>query len=166
MSYWRLIILVLLPVVSLLLESTIFSAYHSWGFTPDLLLVFVVFVSILDGRKAGAIYGFLCGLLLDFYMARYVGVNALSMGLTGFLAGYLRRQVNAEHLLAPLLAAAVGTLANQVFFVAIMYFIGYPMVITVSYALGLGIQTGLNMLLSIPLYIWYYKSYYQGALRP
>ncbi|MGE5380318.1 MAG: rod shape-determining protein MreD [Methylocystaceae bacterium] len=166
MSYWRLMVLIILPVFSILLESTFFSSYHFWGITPDLLLIFVVFISILDGRKAGAIYGFTCGLLLDLFLARYIGVNALSLAITGYITGIFRRLVYPEHLLAPLLAVAVGTLLNQIATFVIMYLIGASVGITQSYILGTAIQAGFNILLTIPLYIWYYKSYHQGALRP
>ncbi|MGE5453982.1 MAG: rod shape-determining protein MreD [Methylocystaceae bacterium] len=166
MSYWRLAVLILLPVISILMETTVFSAYHLWGITPDLLLIFVMFMSVLDGRRAGAIYGFLCGLLLDLYLARYVGVNALSLALAGYLAGLLRRQVYPEHLLSPLLAVAAGTLLNQIASLAIMYFIGADVGVTRGYITGIALQAGFNMVLTVPLYIWYYKSYHQGALRP
>jgi len=166
MNYWRLTILIILPIISLLIESTVFSAYHIWGITPDLILIFVVFISVLDGRRAGAIYGFACGLLLDLYLARYIGVNALSLGLTGYLIGLLRRLVYPEHLLAPLLGVAAGSLLNQITTFTIMYFVGAQVGVTLSYATGVAMQAGFNMFLTIPLYIWYYKSYHQGALRP
>jgi len=166
MSYWRITVLILLPVLSLLLESTVFSTYHLWGIMPDMVLLFVVFISILDGRRAGAIYGFACGLLIDLYLARYVGVNGLSLAFTGYITGLLRRLVYPEHLLAPLIAVAAGTIINQLGTLAVMYLIGAQVGVTIGYALGVLMQMGFNMLLTIPLYIWYYKSYHQGALRP
>lgn len=166
MSYWRITILTILPIFSLLLETTVFSSYHLWGIMPDLVMIFVVFISILDGRRTGAVYGFLCGLLVDLYLARYIGINALSLALTGYITGLLRRMVYPEHLLAPLMAVATGTLINQMTTLGLMYFIGAEVGFTVGYGLGILMQMGFNMLLTIPLYIWYYKSYHQGALRP
>ncbi|MBM4178909.1 MAG: rod shape-determining protein MreD [Ignavibacteria bacterium] len=56
--------------------------------TPDLLLIFTVFIAIYEGQFTGMIAGFLCGLLFDAVSTDVIGTNALAKTLAGFVAGY------------------------------------------------------------------------------
>jgi len=60
--------------------------------TPDLLLIFTVFIAIYEGQFTGMIAGFLCGLLFDAVSTDVIGTNALAKTLAGFVAGYFYRE--------------------------------------------------------------------------
>ena len=77
----------LLPFLAVFLQSTVFGFYSIGGSLPDMVLVFVVFFSVINGAASGTAYGFLCGLLEDLYLGRFIGLNAISKALTGFLVG-------------------------------------------------------------------------------
>jgi len=57
------------------------------GFTPDFVLIFVVWLAITEGRLTGIIAGFACGLMLDFVTFDHPGTNALAKTIAGFIAG-------------------------------------------------------------------------------
>lgn len=56
--------------------------------TPDLLVVFVVFIAVREGQFVGLLFGFGIGLLFDLISSDIVGTNALSKMLAGFVGGY------------------------------------------------------------------------------
>lgn len=56
--------------------------------TPDLLVIFVVFIALRDGQFTGLIAGFVAGLLFDVISSDIMGTNALSKMMAAFVAGY------------------------------------------------------------------------------
>lgn len=56
--------------------------------TPDLLLILVVWIAMMEGQFMGTIAGFACGLLFDGVSGDVIGTNALAKTVAGFLAGY------------------------------------------------------------------------------
>ncbi|ABI68938.1 rod shape-determining protein MreD [Syntrophomonas wolfei] len=161
----RYLLLFLLPFTAILLQSTIFSFYGIKGTLPDLVLVFVVFFALINGARGGTIYGFLCGLLEDLYLGRFIGVNALSKAFTAYLVGHFQDRVFKENILVALIAVFFSTFINSllVFFLALFthdtFNVDMNIVVTVIY------QSIYNTVLGVPLYLWYYKSSYQGILR-
>lgn len=60
--------------------------------TPDLLVIFIVYIAVREGQFAGVLFGFGLGLLFDLISSDIVGTNALSKLLAGFVAGYFYNQ--------------------------------------------------------------------------
>ncbi len=56
--------------------------------TPDLLLILVVWIALMEGQFTATIAGFAIGLLFDVVSADVLGTNALAKTMAGFLAGY------------------------------------------------------------------------------
>ncbi|MCO6466125.1 MAG: rod shape-determining protein MreD [Bradyrhizobiaceae bacterium] len=56
--------------------------------TPDLMLILVVWVALIEGQFTGTIAGFACGLLFDAISGDVIGTNALAKTIAGFVAGY------------------------------------------------------------------------------
>ncbi len=55
---------------------------------PDLLVIYVVVVALLEGQFAAIIAGFAVGLAYDFVSSDVPGWNALAKLVVGFLAGF------------------------------------------------------------------------------
>jgi len=58
------------------------------GARPDLLLIFVITISIRRGRIAGLAAGFLTGLMQDVTTLGYLGIYAFAKSSLGFWAGW------------------------------------------------------------------------------
>lgn len=92
--------------------------------TPDLLLIFTVWIALTEGQFTGMFAGFLCGLLFDVVSADVLGSNALAKTLAGFAAGYFFRPAGAmlilgsfRFLLIVAISAAIHNLAYYFFYV-------------------------------------------------
>lgn len=161
----RSLILVLLPFLAIFLQSTLFRAIPIQGVVPDLLLILVIFYAVFNGSSKGAMYGVACGLWEDLYLGRMIGVNAISKGITAFILGRMQGNVYQDNLMVGLIGVVTGTVIN-----AMLLFI-----ISMVAIPGLGLDRALladllfqgiyNIVIAIPLYIWYCRSSRAGVLR-
>lgn len=161
----RYFVLGFLPFIAIFLESTFFRTYSLFGTLPDLVLIFVVFHSFLNGDRKGAVYGFLCGLLEDLYMGRFIGVNALSKAMTGFIIGRLQVRFFNENLLVGLLVVLIGTVLNSAFMLVLGWSTFNVFNLDLSIISAAIFQSLYNLLLAVPIYIFYYNSFQKGLLN-
>ncbi|MGB4441000.1 MAG: rod shape-determining protein MreD [Coriobacteriia bacterium] len=90
------------------------------GAIPNLPLLVVVTLSFVEGPSAGAIAGFVAGLLLDLLSTGPVGAWALVLSVTGYTAGMLSENLFAEGWLAPVTVAIIaGLLADFSYLLAV-----------------------------------------------
>jgi rod shape-determining protein MreD len=161
----RYLILFFLPVLALFLQSTFFAVYNIKNTLPDLVLIFVIFYALLNDARKAARYGFLCGLLEDLLLGRFIGMNALAKGMTAYIIGILQGNVFKENLLVGVLSVLIGTFLNLLFlFIAslastVVLNLDQGVFITLIY------QALFNMILATPLYVWYYNSSRFGLLQ-
>ncbi|MEQ8200912.1 MAG: rod shape-determining protein MreD [Syntrophomonadaceae bacterium] len=161
----RSLILVLLPYLALFLQTTFFRAVSIQGVVPDLLLILVIFYAVFSGSTKGAVYGAACGLWEDLYLGRIIGVNAICKGLTAFILGRMQGSVFQDNILVGVIGVLAGTVINS-FLLFIISLIAIP---------GFGLDRALladvvfqgvyNVIISVPLYIWYFRSSKGGVLR-
>lgn len=87
------------------------------GASPDLALIFLVWIIIQRGQLTGELVGFLLGLSIDILSSGAPGTKALSMAVTGFLLGYFYSSEEMEHRLRNwpfLLFVGAGAIINNV----------------------------------------------------
>lgn len=161
----RRIILILLPILALFLQTNLFGALAWQGTIPDILLIVVIFFAIFNGAHRGTIYGVCCGLLEDLYLGRFIGLNAISKGITAYIIGRLQGNVFKENILVGVIGVLGGTLVNS-FIVFILSFSSFASAQTVRYmVVSIAWQLVYNAIIAIPLYSWYYRSAQHGVLK-
>lgn len=70
-----------------------FLSIPNYNITPDIVILFVIYLGYTRGHIPGMISGFLSGLALDFLSGSFLGLTALSYCIAGFTAGYFNRQL-------------------------------------------------------------------------
>ncbi|MGI6487408.1 MAG: rod shape-determining protein MreD [Syntrophomonadaceae bacterium] len=161
----RYLVLILIPYLSIFFETTFLGFYPVMGSIPDLVLLFVVFYAILNGSEKGAVYGFLCGLFKDLYLGRFIGLNAVSLALVALIVGRWEPKVYKENFMVGLIVAIAGTAANAILVFLFMVMARGDTGGAIVIFTGLPGQIIYNAILSIPLYVWYYRSSRKGILR-
>ena len=161
----RYLALILIPYLSIFLETTLLGFYPIMGSIPDLVLLFVVFYAILNGSKKGAAYGFLCGLFKDLYIGRFIGLYAVALALVALVVGRWETKVFKENFMVGLVVAIAGTAANAILVFLFMVMARGDSGGAIVILTGLPGQVMYNAILSIPLYVWYYRSSRKGILR-
>ncbi|MDR1616170.1 MAG: rod shape-determining protein MreD [Syntrophomonadaceae bacterium] len=161
----RLLILLLLPALSLLLQSTFFGFYSIYGVIPDIVLIFTVLFALLHNYKQATIYGFFCGLLEDLYVGNMIGMNALAKGLTAYIISKLQVQVFKENIIVSIIGVLLGTVLNTAVIIVITLTAGKPLIFNMEFLWDFGLQILYNVALSIPAYLFYYNSTRTGWLE-
>ena len=86
-SRWTRLVLVLLIIISF--QTTLFAEMRPFGVAAQLVLLFVVVSGSINGSTIGALTGLIAGLMYDFVLPTPVGLTSLVLGLAGATAGLL-----------------------------------------------------------------------------
>lgn len=154
----RYLLLIVLPWLAILLQSTIWHAWSIYGVVPDLLLVLVGSHALMTGVTKGTVYGLLCGLLEDLYWGRFLGINVLAKGAAAFVIGKLQVIVFKDNIFTGLLGIMIASCVNAAM-LFLLTGINIPVMLGSSMFIRQLIgQAIYNTLVGIPAYIWFYRT--------
>nr|WP_238442627.1 rod shape-determining protein MreD [Desulforamulus reducens] len=148
-----------------MLQSTVFTFLQVAGIKPDLVLMFVVFNGFLRGSREGAFLGFLAGLAQDIFTGSYIGLNALTKMLAGYLVGLAETRFYKESVIIVSMVTFVVGVVNQVILYLLLFYLNVE--ISPYYAFGqVIIPSAIYTGLLVPLSYWeFYSSNEKGWLR-
>lgn len=112
----------LLIPLTILVQSTFCPKLSVWEIRPDLVLLAVLYIGVVDGQTKGTVFGFMAGFLQDVYAPEHLGANALAKSIVGFGVGYSRSVLAVETILVQALVTFVATLAHD-----LIYAVGYAL---------------------------------------
>lgn len=72
------------------------NAFSIFGAKPDILAGLVIFFALLCGAGTGLEAGILAGALKDLLSLDYFGINAVSLGICGLVAGMAASKVSRD----------------------------------------------------------------------
>jgi rod shape-determining protein MreD len=91
---------------------------------PNLLLIVTVTLAFVTGSNEGAFAGFIAGLAYDLIGSAAIGPMALTLTLTGFIAGLLQEQIFASGWVLPVTVLAVASLFAETLYLLILILLG------------------------------------------
>lgn len=142
-----------LVVAAVLLQTTVVARVPLPGSPPDLVLVVVLALALVDGSRTGVLAGFLAGVLADLLSAHEVGRLALAYAVVGYLAGRVERAPERSVLL-PALVVGCGAAGGLLLYATEGLLLGDPRVsvgATASALLGAGLGAVLLTPLVVPV---------------
>ncbi|MDP4220210.1 MAG: rod shape-determining protein MreD [Bacteroidota bacterium] len=145
----------LLLVIVQVLASRFISSFT--GATPDLALIFLVYIIITRGQLVAELSGFVLGLALDILSSGSLGAHALSYTLAGFLLGYFFNEEVAKQRLRNwpflLFVFAASLIANLIYY---FFFTAGSGLSFIAYATEHGGLTVLYTVVAaiVPMYYW------------
>ena len=95
------------------LQSNFFSWFNIYSIKPNLFMIFVIFVGLSLGKEYGLTFGILLGLILDLFSSQIIGINAISLGAAGLLAGILAKNFSIEHKFTFIIIASLLTFIGE-----------------------------------------------------
>ena len=104
-----------------IISSTWLQYTAIFGIIPNLTLVIVVCYALLRDDTEAAIVGFLAGLLQDILFGQIIGISALLMMFTGFLAAKPFKEYYQENYIIPLVVVSIASLAYETAFYIINF---------------------------------------------
>ena len=146
------IVLILVALIIYYLQSNFFTWFNIAGVMPNLFVIFVLFVGLFASRTVGTIYGVAIGLFLDLLLGLQVGINAVTLGLIGFLAGVFDKNFSKDSRMTIMIMVLGSTFLAE----ALNYLLNYMFlsinVEIVNFIIILVIEIVYNLILTIILY--------------
>jgi rod shape-determining protein MreD len=137
---------------AVVVQVTIVGTIGIFGGSPDLVLVTLVAVALLNGAIFGAVSGFWAGLLLDVSMLETLGLTSLLLTLVGFWIGRYGETTGRGRAHAPLLSVAVVTVLYAVGGLILHFMLGDPASARVTLVDALPPEIVLNLVLAFPVF--------------
>lgn len=116
------VILILVTIILLILDNTFSPFLAIKGAWPNLLFVFSIAYSIINGKKEGVLIGVISGLLQDIFFFHCFGVNALVNTICCYIAGSIGEGIWREKKLIPIVTVFVATILKFLGVYIILYF--------------------------------------------
>lgn len=112
-----------LTLLFLLLQTTLARYLAVAGLSPDIALIWIVYLALRRGQIAGTVAGFSTGLLLDLLSGSdgMLGLAALAKTAAGFTAGYFYNENKTMQTLGSyrfiLIILSVALVHNLIYFI-------------------------------------------------
>jgi rod shape-determining protein MreD len=90
----------LVTVTLVVLQSTFSRFIAIENITPDILVIWIVYLALRYGQVHATVAGFLLGLIMDITSGNFLGLSALSKTVCGFVAGYFYDETKTTQILA------------------------------------------------------------------
>ncbi len=110
------IALVLLIFVCYFCNLIFFSWFTIAGVSPNLFVIFIVFVGLFGNKFMGVTYGLFLGFFLDYLFKNKVGISAIGLALIGILAKVFDKNFSKDSRITIMLMMAALTIFYEVFF--------------------------------------------------
>ena len=73
----KLILNIVLVILFFVLQTSVFGRLSVVGVIPNLLVILVSVMGFMQGDRNALLIGFFCGLLVDIFTFRIIGIHAL-----------------------------------------------------------------------------------------
>ena len=146
------IILIILAIIIYFLQENFFSWFTINGVMPNLFIIFVLCIGLFSKKTMGTVYGIVIGLVLDYLVGTKIGVNAVLLGLVGFLAAVFDKNFSKDSRITIMLLVAGMTIAFEVVKYAISYAVLGTSIEIVIFLKILIVEAIYNVVISIIIY--------------
>ncbi len=123
-----------IPLVLLLflvVELTLLDRLRVFGAGPDAMLLLAVVAGIVGGPRAGALFGFAAGIVLDLFLETPMGLSALVFCLVGYAVGNIQGGVLRAAWWIPILTTFVASVAGELLYALVATVVGQPHLVTI-----------------------------------
>ncbi|MDY7041187.1 MAG: rod shape-determining protein MreD [Chloroflexota bacterium] len=109
-----------------LIQSTVLPYVTIIGMKPELMLLVVVSWSLLRGAREGMAWAFIGGMFLDMLSGAPFGTITVALLLVSFLSGLGESTIFRTHIVLPLVASLLTTVAYDLTIMLILVLTGRP----------------------------------------
>lgn len=135
-----------------IVQVTIVSSFGVFGGAPDLVLVTLAAIALLNGAIFGSVAGFWAGLLLDVSRLGTLGFTSLLLTLAGFWIGRYGETTARDRSQAIFIAVGVVTVLHALASLTMHFMLGDPTSARVTLVDALPAEILLNLILAVPTF--------------
>lgn len=113
-----LIIIFIIFLIIYFLQSNFFCWFNIAGVKPNLFIIFMVFIGAFINKYYGFTIGVIGGLLVDLFVGKVIGLNAISFGIAGLIGGFLTKNVSKDSKISMIMLGVLTTLVCELIYYA------------------------------------------------
>ena len=119
---------------------------------PNLFVIFILVIGLFYNKIAGVTYGIACGILLDLFIGRKVGISAIMLGAVGLIGGIFDKNFSKESRITIMIMVIISTIVYEAGAYGIGYFIYAYSFEIFEFIKILAIECLYNVIITIILY--------------
>lgn len=144
--------LILTIFIIYFLQSNFFNWFNIAGVMPNVFIIFVLFIGLFTSKTVGTIYGVAIGFILDFLFSQKIGIQAVTLGLVGFLAAIFDKNFSKDSRMTIMLMVLGSTVIVEVLNYLLAYMVIGMNVEIFYFIRTLIIEVIYNIILTIIIY--------------
>ncbi|MFA6473144.1 MAG: rod shape-determining protein MreD [Candidatus Latescibacterota bacterium] len=158
---------ILIIIIVLLVQSTVFGRIDVVGVRPDLAMLILIFIAAGAEPAESILYGFFIGFVQDIYTPEYLGFNALTMSLIGFSLGIVKETLTVENYLVKTLVTFVACIFHDLLYLSLYTVFDFSLLLKLLLKNSLpgALYTSILAFLSIVVYKWVTGGGLKGVVR-
>ncbi len=78
------------------LQINFFNWFTIAGISPNLFIIYILFIGLFAGKRVGIPLGVGIGLMLDFFVSKKIGITSIMLGIVGALGGFLDKNFSKD----------------------------------------------------------------------
>lgn len=95
------------------LQVNVFSSFTIAGISPNLFVIYVLFIGLYANQFLGITLGVIFGLIIDLIFGKTIGITAVMLCVIGFLGSYFDKNFSKENKLTIIFMIAGTTLIYE-----------------------------------------------------
>ncbi|MBN1291570.1 MAG: rod shape-determining protein MreD [Candidatus Latescibacteria bacterium] len=147
---------ILLIALALLIQSSILGRFDIYGIRPDFGMMVLLYIANTSSSVESILYGFMIGFLQDVYSPEYLGFNALTMSIIGYLLGFVSERITTEKLPARIIVTLFACLLHDMLYLILYSHLDLTLLSNLFILTGLAgaVYTTVLSVLLITLWEW------------
>jgi rod shape-determining protein MreD len=120
----------LVLLLFLVLHLTVLDHLHVFGAGTDVMLLLPILAGIVGGPRAGALFGFASGIVLDLFLETPMGLSALVFCIVGYAVGNIQGGVLRAAWWIPVVTTLVASIVGELVYALVATVVGQPHLVT------------------------------------
>lgn len=116
---------ILIGIITYLIQAQVFPLLFHNNWQPDLVLVWIVLLSLIKGRKTGLIVAGIGGIVRDVMIGDFFGLHLFPYLFVAYVAPALGSEIYEEQWYRSFFAALIATLMDGIMRYIMLFVIGY-----------------------------------------
>lgn len=148
----RILTIGFISLILFIADNCIMPFFTIYGYSPSLLFIYIISISIIYGKWEGLWFGIFAGLLQDVFFGVGFGINAITNMLMCVVSGEIGINIIKKKTLIPVCACFVLSLVKGLMVFIILYIFGYHMSL-----IAVLFSSIYNMVVCLIMYRFIYK---------